>query len=361
MLVGFGWGITGPTQVAVADTAGRARFYVESLKARSLLFVPGTSLAVFLTFTLAHHNKIEAATAAITFTTTGLAAGWFFTGAARPYSFLLLDTLPRVLGTVAGGIALFFGAPLIAFPALQFLGVAVGVVVSSLEISKGLHCRGDSRRSVRSIFMGQSSGIVIAGISALYISVPISLVAWLAPVSLPMYALADKVLRFSTSAFAPATQFLQGWVPAADSRHLNQRVQKAFVLGVIMSITLGITFVLFLPWVSSVLSSGAVRTDLSFSLPFGVMLSVLILAQVTGLVCLLALGREGRLAVYAALGLIVAIPGIILGVYLDGAQGAAWAVSVSEMAALTPQVMLLARTFSRKAPREALAEDSASL
>jgi O-antigen/teichoic acid export membrane protein len=349
VLVGFGWGITGPTQVAIADKAGRARFYVDSLRARLVLFLPGAVLALSLAVALSQSNKIEAATSAVAFTMTGLAAGWFFTGAARPYSFLLLDTLPRVLGTVGGILALILSAPLIALPAFQLFGIAGGVILSSIRIRRGLSSKGDSLRSLRTIFMGQSSGIAIAGISALYISVPISLVAWLAPASLPLYALADKVLRFSTSAFAPVTQFLQGWVPAADSQQLSQRVRRAFVLGMVMSITLGIAFVVFLPWISSALSKGTITLSLSLSLPFGFMLGILILAQVTGLVCLLALGREGRLAVYTAFGVVVAIPGIFIGVILAGAQGAAWAMSASEMAALAPQVLLLAGTLKRRA------------
>jgi hypothetical protein len=351
VLVGFGWGTTGPTQIAMADGESRVRIYFESLRARAFLAVPGILASVLLATLITHSYQVEAAITAAAFTLTGLLAGWFFTGSARPYAFLALDTLPRVLGTAGGVLAILMGADLFVFPASQLIGILLGIVLSAGSIydwsaSKPNSFRrstGKSRQSVVQLLRSQSHGMVIAGVSAAYIGIPISIVAIAAPSALPAYALADKLLRFATTAFAPVIQFLQGWVPGPDLRLVRDRVRIAFSLGLASTVAAGVIFAISLPWLSTQLGRGQIVLSPQLSAAFGLILALLVMAQIAGLVCLLALGRAQRLAIFTVIGVTVALPLVFLGATLFGAEGAAWGIAVAESIALTPQVILLAR------------------
>ncbi|TFD51764.1 hypothetical protein E3T43_15880 [Cryobacterium sp. Hh7] len=348
VLIGFGWGTTGPTQVAMARGLARIHIYTDSLQVRSFLAIPGVVFAVGLAFLFADTYREEAALTAAAFAMNGLLAGWFFTGSARPYSFLLLDTAPRVIGTVAGAIALLLGASLVFFPLLQLVGITLGVVLSTVKVGgwANSHWNRLSRRRVSALLKGQSHGMVIAGVSAAFITVPISIVALVAPAALPAYALADKILRFSTTAFSPVVQFLQGWVPGTDDPAVTRRIRWAFAGGLLLTVTAGTVFTVGLPWFAGVLSSGEIIPAFGLSLAFGLILVLLVMAQVTGLVCLLALERAQNLALFTIIGAAVGIPAVFLGVSFFGAQGAAWALVFAEFVALAPQIVLLGRLLN---------------
>ncbi len=354
IIVGYGWATTGPSSVALAAPAERTRIYIESFSARATLALPGLVLAAGTSSTIAHDYKIEAGITGAGFALTGMLAGWFFTGSSKPYSFLLFDTSPRLIGTMSGVIALLLKADLVVFPTLQLVGVIIAIIVSSVKIC-GWNTsiwRSWSWQTISSQLRGQSHGMLIAGASALYISVPISVVAVVAPSALPAYALADKLLRFSTTGFAPIIQFLQGWVPGAEPGQIRRRIRAAFLFGFFLSLFAGIVFVVFLPWIASVLSHGRIVPDLGLSLAFGLILVFLVTEQTTGLVCLLSLNRAKRVALFTSIGALFAIPAVFLGAYWGGAQGAAWSLALAELVALVPQVILLAATLRARRAAE---------
>jgi len=342
IVVGFGWGITGPTQVAISAEGERVRLYSDSLLARSALVLPILIAAVSFTRVAAHTYKLEAGIAAAAFTLTGLLAGWYFTGAAKPYSLLVFETAPRVMGTAAGAVALLMGAGLVAFPLLQLLGVMGSIAASTGKIC-GWRVREIVRpgRSVWPLLRAQSRGLFIAGGSAIFTTAPISIVALVAPSGLPTYALADRVLRFSMTAFAPFIQVLQGWVPRSDLAVTRRRIRVALTFGGLSISLAAALFVAALPRFATLLSRGQIRTDFDLSLPFGITLGSMLMAQVTGLVCLIALGRSIRLAQLTVLSVSVGIPSVLVGALLFGVHGAAWALAFSELFSLALQIILL--------------------
>lgn len=346
VLVGFGWGTTGPTMVAMASSEARLRIFTESFRARAVLLIPAIVTAASLSFFVSGHFKFAATITAIAFTLSGLLSGWYFTGSARPYSYLLFETLPRVLGTAGGSIAILLGASLVSFPMAQGIGILFSVGISGFAIlGWRLSRRHGPWVPVLHSLKGQSHGVVIAAISAAYISVPITVVALVAPAALPAFALGDKILRFSTTAFSPVVQFLQGWVPGSDGAGVRRRIRLSFFVMLIATSLAGLTFAAFLPWFAALLSHGKVLLTSPIAIAFALVLVFLIMAQATGLVGLLALGRGQKLAIFTSIGLAVAIPAIFIGTSLFGATGAAFALALSELVAIAPQVVLLAHAL----------------
>ncbi len=351
ILIGFGWGTTGPTLVARADEANRRNIYLDSFRARIVIAVPVLVLAILVVHFVVDTAQVESILNALGYGATGLLAGWYFTGVARPYLFLLLDTAPRVIGAAAGAIAVLAGAPLVAFPAVQLLGVLGGVALSTRFIA-GPKSRVVSNFSWTRVFAalrGQSHGVILAVAGAAYSAVPLSLVAFVAPSALPSYALVDKLLRFATTAYAPIVQFLQGWVPTGGALAVRRKIPRAFGLGVGLAAVGAVAFVLLAPWLAGILSHSEVAVSRWLVAGFAVTLLFMVVSQITGLVCLLALDHSQRLALFTAVGIVIALPSIYLGALLGGAVGAAWMLALGEFVALAPQLALLALLL-RKSP-----------
>lgn len=359
VLIGFGWGTTGPTDVARATSGDRARIYLDSYRARALLALPIAAAASVITFAVVPTARWESALNCAAYAATGLLAGWFFTGAARPRSFVLFDTAPRVLGAVAGVAVLIAGAPLAWYPLLQLVGILVGVAASTAAIAgtRELFSTPEFARTI-TVLRLQSHGLVLASVSAANAALPSILVASIAPSALPAYALADKLLRFGTTAASPFVQFLQGWVPGGGRAVLVARVRRAGVIGAALVVLGSVAFFFVAPWLGSVLSHDQIRLPILLVAAFAAVLVLLVGAQIVGLVCLLALGEARRLARFTLIGGVATVPLVIVGVVLNGAVGAATAVGVGELVAFVPQCVLLSKLLRARADARFSADTS---
>jgi len=350
ILVGFGWGITGPTVVASTGEAERLDYFVSSFWSRVTLAVPAVAITAAVTFVSTSTASGASTLNAIAYTLAGLLSGWFFTGSSRPWSFFLLDAVPRIVGASAGTAAVFFGAPLWVFGVAQIVGILLGIVVTVSRIAgkKILHV--PRPRAVAMTLRSQSHGMLLSSVSAIVTGLPPVLVSLFAPAALPAYSLADKLMRFATTGFSPILQFLQGWVPAATGADRIRRATRAAFSGAIMAMAAGIVFALLAPLIGDVLSRDSVRLDGWIAVAFGLILAALIGAQVVGLVGLLALDATRQFAKYTLVGALVGMPLTALGALIGGAPGAAFGFATGELLALTLEVTLF-RQLARGSDR----------
>lgn len=347
VLIGFGWGTTGPAMVAKSAGMSRVGIYNESICGRMVLSAPILLASFSLTYFVASEAKLEAALNAVAFGVTGLLGGWYFTGVGEPVKFFFFDTTPRVGGTTLGLVFISSGSPLVYFPLVQLLGILGGVIFSTAIIMGRVPRL--RMRAVLRVLGGQSHGMAIAVVAASYAAIPSSLVSLFAPGSLPGYALSDKLLRFGTTAFSPLIQMLQGWVPGGPRNGLRRRVWIALLLGVVLTLIVVVGFGLMAPLIADFLSHSSIMVSPALMWGFAAALGIMFLAQVIGLVCLVALDHAKRLARYTVLGAIVGLPLMVLGAVFFGGVGAIWMLCVGELTALIPQAILLAGLLADRA------------
>lgn len=340
ILVGFGWGITGPTVVASTGQVERLDYFVASFWSRVTLAIPALAITAAVTFASTPAASGAATLNAIAYTLTGLLSGWFFTGSARPWSFFALDAIPRIGGATVGTASVFFGAPLWVFGAAQIVGILVGVVVTVSRIAGRKVLRAPRPHAVALTLRSQSHGMLLSSVSAIVTGLPPVLVSLIAPAALPAYSLADKLMRFATTGFSPILQFLQGWVPAASGVARIRRANRAAASGALMAVLAGAGFALLAPVIGGLLSGDSVQLDGWTGAAFGLVLATLIGAQVVGLVGLLALDATRQFARYTLLGACVGMPLTALGALIGGASGAASGFAVGELLALTLEASL---------------------
>lgn len=347
VLVAFGWNTTGPPLIATATEEGRRRFYAQSLKVQLTLAVPASGIAVLVCWFVAA-DRLVATVTALSLVLTGVMAHWFFTGAGKPFSVLVFDALPRMLGTIVGGIAVLAGADLIVLPLVQLSSIVVAICVSAAVISPFRELRAlASEDRLSCLLRRQSDGLLIAAVTAAYISLPVVVVASVAPAGLASFALVDKLLRFATTALSPLVQFLQGWVPRPDPGTTERRVRLSLRLAVVVAVISSCVFVVLVPWMARVLSGGTIQPGFVLTVIYGGILFLLVTSQIVGLIGLLAMKQGRALARYAATGAMVGLPAVLVGAHLFGAEGAAGALVLAETVALTLEVRLLLVTLAQ--------------
>lgn len=320
VVIGFGWGLMGPSYVASAGSEERNLRYRESLAGRfliSLLVLPALAAIAYL---VAGANGGLGALGAVTTAMVGLGAGWYFVGRAMPWRLILLDTIPRVAGTgVAVGALYIGGTPVLAL-VVQFAGILVGVLLSSLWILIA-DSRGGLPLSLGALSaaLGKQSGAVAAtSISTLYTALPLTLVSiWLAPV-LPHFAPLDKLQKQFASALSPIVQTFQGYMARGTPREKGARAKVTLLICAVCGLSIFVVFSLVGSYVVTWITNGqASLSELTIVL-CAVGFVLMLLEQVLSHAVLTAIGRVGVLAPAALAGSAIGIASML---YLGGSLG----------------------------------------
>lgn len=337
VLVIFGWGLTGPVSIATAAVAARPAIFLDSLFARVALLIPVLLVQTVVTMAIVPHEKFVALVAGFAMTLAGASANWYFIGESRAGRFLVLDTVPRVAGTVAGGVLLFATGSLLAFAAAQLVGAAVAIVISAVVILRGRTL--DLRQAARwgrilSSLREQRHGVVATGIVAAYTPAMLGIIAVFSPALLPTFVLADRIAKFAGMAVSPMFQVLQGWVPAARGRELVRRIRTGGLITLATGVAGGVAYALLLPLVGEVLTHGQVTYTPLLAFAFGLLCLSQMVSPFLSTVALMAVGRVRLIAASASIGVMSALLAL-LGVELLGMpQLAVWTIVAGNAAVI---------------------------
>lgn len=331
VLVLFGWGLTGPATIAMAPIDKRPGLFLDSLFSRMTLLLPLLLIQAVVTMAIVPHAKFVAFVAGLAMTLAGVSANWFFTGEGRPGRFLLLDTVPRVLGTVAGLLLVVFTDELLYFALAQLAGSLLALAVSCYVIFRGqqLDFREAARwRNIVARLGEQRHGIVATGLYAGLTPAVLGIVAVTAPPALPLFVLADRLSKFVGMAASPLIQVFQGWVPAARGGELARRITLSARITLALSILAGAAYAALLPLFSELLTHGQVAVDTSSAIAFGIVASSWVLSPYLTNVGLMAVGRVRVIAVSAAVGVPLTLVLLAIAEFAGLREFAPWALVI---------------------------------
>jgi len=344
IFVAFGWGVTGPSMVAVAPAGERQGLYLQSLVSRCYTFVVGYVVAVVVLAALLRGDVTFALIGAAAYVVPALGASWFFVGSARPWLMFFCDALPTMLGTVLGMVLAGVTHSVELFLVGQLTGSALAVVIDAVVVLRQAKAKPDLRMKTTVRALGAQRHALFTGLTAgLYVNLPVIIVQAFAPGFLPTYVLADRLYKYGAVALSPFQQYLQGWVPEAGREHIRDRAIKATFAGLLLGVVGGCAVVLLSPFASWLLSGQRIQVPFSLSIPLGIAFLAVATSAVVGYACLALIGRVRSLAVSTFVGAVVGIPLAILCAALGWPTGVAWAVAVSELAVATYQLAVLWR------------------
>ena len=346
VLVGFGWGIVGPAQVAGMPRELRGQYLRDSLVSRLILFVCTLPLYIVTVLLIVGVQPDITAylVAGITMLSMAVGSGWFFIGESLPAKLVLWEAVPRTLGAVVAVTTLWFSHSLLLYAVIQLVAVALSILLTSRDLIRR-YVEGVFNRSIREGFhrlSGSYAAMVTAGTATLYVNAPLIILSTIIPGVTPIYAAAEKIQRFALMCMTPLTQIIQGYIPSAsDWQNQRSRIRRSVVLTTIVALAFGLFLALALPWIALVLTAGKISVPFALSVPMGISSLVIIISGVTGLAALVSLGRERAVAVSTVIGAAVGLPLTIIMAFTVGMTGAAWAIAVSELVVLGYQLVVL--------------------
>ena len=353
VLIIFGWGLTGPVTVAMARPEGRPKIFLDSLFARAVLLVPLLGIQAAVTFAIVPHEKAVAFLSGVAMMLAGASANWYFTGESRADRFLLLDTVPRVTGNLAGVVAVAATGELLFFALAQLGGAVIALVVSASVIFRG--SRLDIRTAahwptiIRSL-LDQRHGIVATAVFAAYTPAVLALIALLVPALLPMFVLADRVGKFVAMAVSPLLQVFQGWVPAASGIDRVRRIRISGWVALATAVVAGGAYTVSLPSFSQLLTHGQVGFGLAATIAFGLNMTMSILSPYLTNVGLMTVGRVHTVAVSVAAGVVTSLVLLVVVVSVDGPEFTFWALVAGNLVITLWQFAVLTAALRRDSP-----------
>ncbi|MET0861703.1 MAG: hypothetical protein ABW091_11835 [Microbacterium sp.] len=321
----YGWGLTGPATVARADAAERLREYSESILVKAILFIPLALGAGILGAVLVPSHALLAVVGALSTTTIGLTASWYFVGLSRPYAMFVLETVPRVLGTAVGIVLMLAGAGALTGVLCQLAGMLAAFAVCSVWIFRTAGVQRDRRlprRRLRLVLASQGLGVSSTLLSAGYVAAPLLIVSAVAPLALPVYAIVDKVQRQVSVALNPFVTVFQGWVPRADGSLLASRVRRALWLSAAFSAALGAAMLIVAPQFILWLGGSQIHPAYGTLALMAVFVGLNLFESVVSRAILVAIDRMSVVATATLLGGILGLPLVAFGAIMYGATGA---------------------------------------
>ncbi|WCM56347.1 lipopolysaccharide biosynthesis protein [Microbacterium sp. EF45047] len=331
VIVGFGWGATGPSTVAGLPAADRKTFFATSVRARVIILLPALLIGSVAATLIARTDPLAAALAMLTSAAPAVGAAWYFIGTNRPVALFLFDALPAILGQVAGLIGVIFLPSLLVYVAATALFAVIGVLLSWMYVAtrpEDGDWRVDRSEGLRTLWRDQLPGFTATFTGSITSTLPIVIVSLIVPpTAVPLYALIDRLSRYAVLVLAPVLQAIQGWVPEAGRQHLASRSRIAILVSCGIGLAGGIAMAVCAPWASVLLSQGAIAVPILLSLVMGVGFAGEAISQVTGLAVLVTIGRSRELALSAGVATVGGMAGVVLGTTLAGVPGAVLALA----------------------------------
>jgi len=352
-LIELGWPLTGPQRVAAELPGHRWATLVSSVRTRLLALIVLAPLAMGLAGLLAWNvstdNLATAVLMALASAATGLSGNWYFIGVGRPLRILSSDALPKAVFTAAASMAVLAGAPLEVVPVGYLLAATISPAASLLlarhERESPAHFTlADDLRVIRL----QRSAMGARSISALYIALPVTLVAIFAPAALAAFAAAERLMRMALTILQAVPNMLQNWLGSARSpSERRHRVLRSIAMNSAIGLASCVAFTLVTPWVSNLLFSGTVQVEWQLAALAGVVLALVCVSRATGSLALVRYGRVNAITISALAAAIVGVPMICLLAAVAGAPGAFVGEILAEITAIAVQVGALVVAMER--------------
>ncbi|WP_193598481.1 hypothetical protein [Microbacterium sp. YJN-G] len=345
IIVGFGWGATGPSLVASLPEQKRRQFLLDSVVARVPLLIGVVPVAAGIGVVLGA-DPLAALTAAFAYAVPGIGAAWFFIGTNRPLALLAFDALPAVLGQVVALIAVVFAPTLQSYLWAIVIATSVGVcggLAFALSRADGARLRRTRRAELSATMRTQFAGLATVLFGNLSTMGPVIIVDIVMKPVLPVFAAVDKLYRYGILVLAPILQAVQGWVPEAGRSQVRARARITLLVGLGIGVIGGGLFAVLATPVSIPLTVGKAVIPWEIGVIAGVGFGAECVGQIVGLAGLVALRKERELArssvAAAVIGLLVMIPAALI----VGLTGVIAVIALSAIAVAVYRSVVLVR------------------
>ncbi|MEE2567933.1 hypothetical protein V1638_00770 [Pseudarthrobacter sp. J64] len=346
VLIDFAWSLLGPQRVASTHASRRAGVLALATRMRAWVILAVAPLALAAVLVVPSEDRTTTLLVCSAFLAMGMSGNWFFIGCGRPNAIFLSDLIPRAAAVVLAVTAMELGAPLQVYGWL----LASAAVVSVIAAHRLAGVTFDDLTGVTALrasiaFRRHKAAIAGRAISSLYISLPVTLVAFVAPTGVHAFAAADSLLKMVLNVLGSVINAFQRYVGSSAKVDLLTRLRLAVLVNAGFGAVAGLLIVVFGPFIFMLLMSGTLDIGIGMTLPLAGVVLTTCISRAVGSLGLVAMGRVSAITVSAVVGAVIGVPAIMLGAGLQGAELALTGMFVAEAAVLIVQVLALSRAI----------------
>jgi O-antigen/teichoic acid export membrane protein len=347
VLVELGWALTGPQLIARLDVRERYYTYILAHASKLIVFCLVGPVAAVIAFFLAPSHAESSAICALASAALGMSPIWFFIGSGQPSRILFADTLQRIGLTGVSAILLFQGVPLVVYASLSLLSAVLAPVLGGIWARSGNRL---SRRvtfgAIVASFRAQAPALTGRSLSALYIAMPVAIVSFVSPSSVPMFAAAERLQRMGLGVLQSIPNSMQGWIGEVhEGPARTARIKRALLVNTGLGFVSGAAFLLLAPMASDIIFTGEATVSLGLSSICAFVICLSCISRATGGLALVAFGRVPTIAYSAATGAALGLVSIPVLGYWFGSEGAMVGEVIAESSVLVVQVASLRRAW----------------
>lgn len=241
VLCGLAWHMLGPNKIARSSNSTKKIVFAESILSRGLLFLLATPPFGLLAYWLAPAYKFEALLFSIALALNSLNASWFYSGTGNARYTITNEALVRLAGYLVCIPALIYTKSLLSYSLILIL---VGLVSFLMNYGTIIGFRSVSPwravRPVRLIVKEQQNGLISRLLTAAQQHLSSSIVAIVAPTTLPLFTGVDNTQRAMNNASTAYPSAFNWWIGSSRSRgELRRRIKilnsVTILLGVILT------------------------------------------------------------------------------------------------------------------------------
>jgi len=352
LIVSLGYNTVGPRMVAVSSQETRPLLLAISLRARILLWVPSTVVAIALSLAIAPSlHRAEAALMATAMTLTGLSSAWYMIGLGSAGSIAIFEIFPRIAATLASGAIVLVGGSVLWYPVLLILAIVIGVGSYARQTLRSGFWADSQWKDIAHVLRSNRAATATEVSAGLYNSLSVTFVGASASTSqAASYVSGDKLYRMGQYSVSALGNALQGWVVENGPQEFGRRARVSFALHLGLGLIGCATFALLGPWLSALLFGAGVAIDEMTALGLGVATIAIALGTTLGRVTLVGMGGNRAFLISVLLAACVGVPAIIFLSAAFGAAGGAWGLAIGEFVSVIAQsvsLTLLRRRSSR--------------
>ena len=336
----LGWSVLGPQRVAKANESDRRDMYQTAFATRLIaLAIIGPSVGA-IAYAVSPDFKLAAAAIALALSLAAMSPSWFLIGVNRPLVILAAEALPKVLVSAAAAAALLAGAPLEWYGC--FIAVAaIATWLLTAAIAKqpfwpSLH----HFRRGRSVISRQFPLTFGRTVSVIYTSLPVTIVALVAPGFTASYAAIDRLMKMASALLGAIPTRLQSWVGSDPDTSGYRRSRQSLAMNAVLGLVAGIGFTVFAPRVAEYVFSGVVSIDFNLSALGGAVVFAVCVSRGFGL-SLVAEGKANWIAAANVGAALVGISSIYILAGAWGSDGALIGALCAEVVGICVQAIIL--------------------
>jgi PST family polysaccharide transporter len=351
LVVGLGWPVTGPVELARASRLDVATVFYESLLTRAGLLIAATVPAVVVAYIVSPAGRAGLVTAtAVAFASMGLSSNWVAVGLGSVARFMLLESLPRLVVLLSAGLAIHFGASLYLYPAAI---ASASVAGTCLFVLFGVRPRRPKRRLAAMLcgrIRTQAAALATSLSAGAYSAGALLLVGLSTSVNqTAVMSSAQLIYGVGLYAIVALASAFQAWVVVADEKVSRARRIQAFSAHVILGVAGLAAYGLLTPLIARSLFGPELAPGHAVGLAYGAAFCAVSVGTSYAQHFLLPDGDVVGVLRATVVGAVVGVPAILVLAGLFGAPGGAAALALSEVVVA---VTMALRANRRPAPAQ---------